>query len=286
MMRFFCVVVLFLSSLAPAMYASAQPRVLASIKPLQLIAAAVTDGVSEPDVVARAGADPHHYTLRPSERRAMSDADILLWVGPAFESFLVGVARELDAEVITAMALPGVKLLDSRGGPDPHLWLDGDNALTMARALAETLIRMDPGNAGRYRRNLEHFSASLEKLMAGNRAALSGKAQPRPYAVYHNAFQYFEQRHGLRHVVSFTDDEELKPGIRRLLEIKRELEQEGVGCILIEPWVNPAQLDNVVGSLDMRYITIDVLAGDIPVDKAGYPAFLEQVTGAMLDCLE
>ena len=59
-----------LSSLLPAVTltwlvaasAFAEPRVLTSIKPLQLIAAAVQDGVGTPDVLRPAGASPHQYT--------------------------------------------------------------------------------------------------------------------------------------------------------------------------------------------------------------------------------
>src|SRR5690606_9203123 len=56
----------------------AAPAVLASIKPLQLIAAAITDGVSTPQLVMDGGHDPHHITLRPSDRRKLQQADLVL----------------------------------------------------------------------------------------------------------------------------------------------------------------------------------------------------------------
>ncbi|HEY6612292.1 MAG TPA: zinc ABC transporter substrate-binding protein, partial [Pseudomonas sp.] len=46
--------------------ALAEVRVLTSIKPLQLIAAAVQDGAGTPEVLLPPGASPHHYALRPS----------------------------------------------------------------------------------------------------------------------------------------------------------------------------------------------------------------------------
>ena len=85
-----------LSSLLPAVTltwlvaasAFAEPRVLTSIKPLQLIAAAVQDGVGTPDVLLPAGASPHHYTLRPSDLRQVKEADLVYWIGPDLEGFL------------------------------------------------------------------------------------------------------------------------------------------------------------------------------------------------------
>ncbi|HHY0819007.1 TPA: metal ABC transporter solute-binding protein, Zn/Mn family, partial [Klebsiella pneumoniae] len=42
-------------------------EVLTTIKPLGFIAAAITDGVSEPGVLLPTGASPHDFSLRPSD---------------------------------------------------------------------------------------------------------------------------------------------------------------------------------------------------------------------------
>ena len=42
-------------------------RFLASIKPLQLISQAITEGVSDTEVLLPAGASPHHYSLKVSD---------------------------------------------------------------------------------------------------------------------------------------------------------------------------------------------------------------------------
>ena len=52
-------------------------RVLTSIKPLQLIAAAVQDGVAIPEVLLPPGASPHNYALRPSDVRRVQSVDLL-----------------------------------------------------------------------------------------------------------------------------------------------------------------------------------------------------------------
>ena len=55
----------------------AEVNVLTSIKPLQLIAAAVQDGVGKPEVLLPPGASPHNYALRPSDVRRVQSADLL-----------------------------------------------------------------------------------------------------------------------------------------------------------------------------------------------------------------
>src|SRR5687768_8381059 len=69
---------------------SAAPQVAASIKPLQLIAEAITDGVSTPELILSNSQDPHNAALRPSDRLTLAQADIVLWVGPMLELPLVG----------------------------------------------------------------------------------------------------------------------------------------------------------------------------------------------------
>jgi zinc transport system substrate-binding protein len=62
--------------------------ILTSIKPLQLIAADITQGVIAVESLLPAGASPHSYSLRPSEVKRIHGAKRIFWVGPAMENFL------------------------------------------------------------------------------------------------------------------------------------------------------------------------------------------------------
>ena len=64
----------------------AEVKVVTSILPLQLIADRVTRGISTVDVILDGSQDPHHPSLRPSQRRLMNSADIFIWTGPALET--------------------------------------------------------------------------------------------------------------------------------------------------------------------------------------------------------
>ena len=67
---------------------AAEPRVVATIKPIHSLVAGVMDGVGAPTLLIRGGGSPHSYSLRPSEARALSRADLVFWVGEEFETFL------------------------------------------------------------------------------------------------------------------------------------------------------------------------------------------------------
>ena len=148
--------------------ARAEVNVLTSIKPLQLIAAAVQDGVGHPEVLLPPNASPHNYALRPSDVRRVQSADLLYWIGPDMEGFLPRVIKGRTLPSVTVQTLPGLKLRhfaedshsheedaaehdhDHRPGTlDAHLWLAPDNARVIAAKMAADLSEKDPANAGK-----------------------------------------------------------------------------------------------------------------------------------------
>lgn len=75
-------------------------RVVASIKPLQLVVQGVVGELGKVDVLVPAGSSPHHYSLKPSALRTLSDADLVVWNGPQMELFLTKVvANNAKAEL-------------------------------------------------------------------------------------------------------------------------------------------------------------------------------------------
>ncbi len=153
-------------------------EVVASIRPLALIADAVTGDAAQVRQLVPNGASSHEYALKPSDRALLARAGLVLWVGPVHEHFLPGALR--GRPVLTAQDLPGVQKLPSRrlsdgsavpGSIDPHLWLSPDNVAVIAHALAERLASADAAHAERYRRNAGATSS---------RACASSTWAPRP----------------------------------------------------------------------------------------------------------
>ncbi len=101
-----------------------QPRVVVTIQPIQQIAAAVLDGVATADVLLPAGASPHAYALRPSDRRMLIAADRIYWVGPDLELFL----QSLLAEEGSAKALLDIDGLHKRTYPERRNFQQGNGS--------------------------------------------------------------------------------------------------------------------------------------------------------------
>lgn len=105
---------------AQATPSQALDGVVASIKPVHSLAAAVMRGVSEPALIVRGTGSAHAYSLRPSDAAALEAAGVVFWVGPHMETFLREPIATLaaDARVVALEDAPGLTLLEQReGGP-------------------------------------------------------------------------------------------------------------------------------------------------------------------------
>ena len=176
------------------------PSVVVSVKPLHAITAAVTAGIATPRLLVKGSASPHDYAMRPSDAAALNEADLIVWLGEIFETFLAKPLDALagDAEVVTLMSLAGPD-------GDPHIWLDPAQARKIAERVAAALSRIDPHTRGRYMANVADFSARLDLLDAELRATLTPVAAL-PYLVYHDAYGYFVRRYGLAKAGAVFDE--------------------------------------------------------------------------------
>ena len=78
----------------------------------------VLGDVAEADLLLDRGGDPHSFQLRPSQAQALSDADLVFWVGEELTPWL---ARALDGvgtrgEVVTLIDAEGLHLQDFQHG--------------------------------------------------------------------------------------------------------------------------------------------------------------------------
>lgn len=264
-------------------------EVLASVRPLALIAQAVVADPTQVRQLLPDGASAHHPVLRPSDRQALFTADVVLRIGPAHDAFLDRAMAGRMGVVIQAQSLPGMTLKTQRqrdGNPlaraatDPHLWLHPDNAVVIARALAGVLAELDPDRATRYRRNAEDFAGRVQTL----KKELARPAPLRPYVAYHDAYQYLEPLLGLRYRGSLTLDAESKPGARHFQLMATRIREEKVDCLLAEPGFDAALAERVTGGQPLRMVPVDEMFTSAPMDARGYAAGLRQVAADIARC--
>lgn len=294
---------------AAAAAAAEPPRVVASIKPLHGIVAAVMGDTGAPTLLLRGAATPHAYSLRPSDARALAHADLVVWIGPALEGFLVKplAALPAGAAVVTVQSEAGLTRYPVRTGGafadhdhdhghghghndgdagriDPHLWLDPGNARAIADRVVASLAARDPDNAARYRDNAARFARTLDALDAELRRRLAPLAGI-PYVVFHDAYRYFEAAYGLAPVGSVTLDADRKPGARRVRAVRQRIAALQARCVFREPQFEAAIIATLVAGTGARIGTLDPLGAALPPGGDFYPALLRGMAASLADCL-
>ena len=94
------------------------PNVAADIAPIHSLVSRVMDGVGAPKLIVQSGASPHGYRLRPSEAKALQDADHVFWIGEELTPWLNSAIDTLatKASVTTLLDQEGVVLHNFREG--------------------------------------------------------------------------------------------------------------------------------------------------------------------------
>lgn len=305
--------------------------VVASIKPVHSLVAAVMEGVGEPELLVKGAASPHAYALRPSEARALEQAKVVFWVGEGLETFLAGPLETLggNARVVKLVDAHDLVELDFReGGPfeahdhgeheghahdhdddeaghdggdghaheghgheghdhgaiDMHLWLDPSNAKAFVHEIEEALSAADPDNAGTYEANADAFNEKLDALIAETDAALA-PVRGNGFIVFHDAYQYFENRFGIQAAGSITVSPEAIPGAQRLTEIRAKVAELGATCIFAEPQFEPRLVSVAAEGTQARTGMLDPLGADLEDGPELYFELIRNLTTSLTTCL-
>lgn len=277
--------------------AKAAPDVLATIKPVHSLVAAVMEGVGVPDLLIGGAASPHSYALKPSDAFKIERAALIFEIGPDVETYLVQPLATLGSHgrVVVLERAPGVRLLparrgglwqaESEGGPnDPHSWLDPQNAVAMTDAIAAALASSDPGHAGAYRANAARETAMLEALdkeLAAQLAPLRG----RPYLVFHDAYRYFEARYGLDAAGAVTVGPDRPVGPRRIAELREAIAREHIGCLFLEADIPPKLADTLGEGNALKTGELDEVGARLAPGPALYAELLRGLAHALRQCL-
>jgi len=307
--------VLFSSAVSGSAAEASVPKVVVSLKPIHSLVSGVMAGVGEPILLVKGAASPHGYVLRPSEARALAQADLIVWVGSSLEGFLEKPLKTLGHSAQTlelAGELKDKLLLARRGGNweadshqhreadhldhgqevehgdhqeerpealayyDHHIWLSPDLAKEIVRLTARQLVTLDPGHAETYDNNSKSLLARIDQLDT----RIGRQLQPIrkvPYLVFHAAYQYFEAAYGLNAVGSVAVDPEHRPGVKRVREIRDKIMTSGARCVFSEPQFEARLIATLIEGTNARTGILDPLGIDLEANQDAYFILMERL---------
>ena len=259
---------LMLTSVLQAQATTAEFSVAVTIKPVHSLVTGVMKGVGEPLLIMSTSASPHHYSLRPSERRALAKASLIFWVGPELESFMPRILHSLDQSStdIALIEAEGMLRLPARtvhhhaeteSRIDPHIWLSPQNAHIMVDVIANELSRLDTAHAHIYDDNRKRLHQRIREIDDQTSRKLAGKTSA--FLSYHDAYQYFENAYDLNNAGFVSSGDEISPSAKYVHELRDKIRKQQLHCLFYEAPNRPALVDTLTHGLAVDVFELDAM---------------------------
>ena len=150
---------------------------------------------------------------------------------------------------------------------DPHIWLDPINAKVILNEITEHLIENDSKNATTYKSNLAKALAEIDKLIID---VITETNTDLSYVVFHDAYQYYENRFNVNILGAMTVNPDVMPGAEQIHEIHEVIEHDNVNCILSEPQFNPDIIKSIAKDTSVKTGVLDPLGANLKPGKDLY----------------
>ena len=280
--------------------AHAKLRVVTTIETLADLARQV--GADRVDVqpLSHGFMDPHFVEPKPSLILVLNRTDLLIHVGLELEigwlpplvtgarneKILPGQPGNLDAsEHIHVLDVPVLKVDRSMGDihpqGNPHYWIPPDNALVIAREIAERYKVLDPGGAPQYDAALKTFEAEVARRRV-EWEKLAAPLRGLKIVTYHKSWGYLAKWLGLVEVGYV----EPKPGIpappSHIAWLINLIRTEQVKLLLMESFYPRNVVDLIASKSGARAV---VLPSDVGADRSvsSYFALVDAVLKKIVD---
>lgn len=223
-------------------------KVVATLFPQFDFARQVGRDKAEVSLLLPPGVESHTYEPKPRDAVRINNAGLFLYTGKYMEPWVDGMLKGVaDKRLIIVDTSRNVALYD-KGGVDPHIWLDLDNARVMVDNIAGGFIEKDPGNKKFYLDNAEEYKDKLKELDAKFKDTFAGCKHDTFIYGGHFAFGYFVRRYHLKYLSAykgFSPDSEPTPNA--IMELIRKMKAEGLKYVYYEEMLSPRLARTIAG---------------------------------------
>jgi len=169
----------------------------------------------------------------------------------------------------------------NHGEFDAHIWLDPANAKEMVLEISHELSELDPNNKSKYEDNASKTIAALDTLIEEVDNSLSKDIS---YIVFHDAYQYFETRFGVKSAGALTLNPDVLPGAKQIADIQDLINDKGIKCIFSEPQYNPKIIETLGNDMNISTGVMDPLGAYIEPGPTMYVELINEIANSIKEC--
>jgi zinc/manganese transport system substrate-binding protein len=250
------------AALVGVVEAADKVRVVTTIPDLKSLTEAVGGDLVDVESLTRGTQNFHEAEVRPSMMLKLRKAQLLVENGAELDAWVdVAVQNANNASIVRGgrgrieisrgvpmLEVPSTRVDRSMGDVhplgNPHFSLDPGLAPIITQNILDGLLRVAPQHRAAFERNRAAFLARLDEQM-GRWTKQMEPLRGAKVVVYHPDFIYFLTRFGLVQLGAVEDRPGIPPSPQHLVNLIRQMKEEGVKAILVEPW-NDVKLANRV----------------------------------------
>mgnify|MGYP001271063676 CR=1 FL=1 len=169
----------------------------------------------------------------------------------------------------------------AHGEHDPHVWLDPMNAKVIVKEIEKQLVKLDPDNSSKYKANSKKAQSELDNLTRNIKKDLKGNLR---FVVFHDAYQYFENRFGVSSAGALTLNPDVLPGAKQIDAIQDLIQDENIKCIFSEPQYNPKIIETLAADMKISTGIMDPLGAFIDQGPEMYQNLILDIANSLKDC--
>lgn len=268
------------------------------------------------------GQDPHTYQPKPDDRKAIEQANLVLYGGYDFEPSIIKLveasSNQAPKVAIHEVAVPkpiiGEKHDHSHSGhegekhdghdhdhdkeekhseekaPDPHVWHNPQNGIQMVEAIRSNLEKVAPDNAQLYAANAEKITGEIKEIDSWIKKNVATIPEnQRKLVTTHDALSYYTQAYNIDYEGAIEGlSTEVEPTASRIAELSKEIKQENVPTIFAESTHSPKLIERVAQEANVKVSPERLYAdnlGEQGSDADSYQEMLIANTKAIVDGL-
>ena len=226
-------------------------------------------------LMVETGSSPHTYEPKPSQMKAVSQADLYLGIGVEFESNWLPKLKNQNSKLVIYDTSQNIQKIpiqshchsckshhkekEQHEGEklDPHVWVSISNVKIIAQNIYDALISIDANNTDYYHENLKSYTKELNELESHIKRLLSKVPTNSTFMVFHPSWGYFAKEYKLHQLAIEIEGKTPKP--KQLIQVIKQAKDEKVQVILTQPEFSDKIAWIIANELNIKVVKISAL---------------------------
>ncbi|GEM_PF-4260381 len=263
-----CVQLFFSSS---AFSNETEKKVVATIKPIHSLTSMAAEALEKPlpAILVEGIADPHYFSLKPSQAKLLEEADLVFFASDQIETFL-----QKHVEKAPLKYFPPIAFKKEDTAKYSHAWLDMKLTLKMLKAIffayrSDTITGANFAETAKSTELLHIPQPIMDRFIERSNAYL------KTFAPHKGRIVWFDTLVATPFVEQFG----LKGGV-----FKDMPKDTPKSCLIITHGKN-SKMERTAKALTHKLIHVDLLGADIPAGSEHYFKLMDKLVADISACL-